>query len=49
MAMFTIVFNKIQVDYNAISFGVLGSLPGVVVGFYCVSLIFSTINLFLTE
>lgn len=43
MAMFTIVFNRIQVDWHAISFAVLGSLPGVVVGFQFVSFNFTLI------
>lgn len=37
MATFTIIYNRIQVDWHAISFAVVGSIPGAVFGFRFVS------------
>ncbi|KAI6234371.1 hypothetical protein M3Y99_00808900 [Aphelenchoides fujianensis] len=36
LAMFTIVYNRIQVEWHGITYAVLGSLPGVVIGFHLV-------------
>ncbi|KAI6174529.1 Protein F26A1.8 [Aphelenchoides bicaudatus] len=36
MAMFTIVYNRIQVEWKAISYAVTGSVPGMIVGFHFV-------------
>ncbi|KAI6195859.1 hypothetical protein M3Y94_01038500 [Aphelenchoides besseyi] len=36
MAMFTIIFNRIQVEWRAITYAVVGSIPGVVLGYHCV-------------
>ena len=36
MAMFTIIFMRIQIDWRAICYGIFGALPGVVIGFHWV-------------
>lgn len=37
MAMFTIVYNRIQVEWRAIALSVCGSVPGMIIGFHFVS------------
>ncbi|KAI6230389.1 hypothetical protein M3Y99_01067100 [Aphelenchoides fujianensis] len=36
LAMFTIVYNRIRIEWHGITYAVLGSLPGVVLGFHFV-------------
>lgn len=39
MALFVIVFMKIQIEWRAIIFGTFGAVPGLLIGFHWVILL----------